>query len=44
MAMLDWLMVLCQLKDVWKCVTVKHGEQFAIPCGIILTLQLFAGN
>ena len=40
----DWLVVVHQMKDVWKFAKQMSGEQFAMISGVHLMLPLFVDN
>ena len=42
--MSDWLVVVHQMKDVWKFVKRMSGEQFVMISGVHLMLPLFVDN
>ena len=39
--MYDWLVVVLSMKDVLKCATMKHGEQF-VMMDLTLVMQLLS--
>ena len=39
-----WLMEMWRLQDRWKYATMVYGVEYVTTCGILMMLELHAGN